>query len=315
MSFAERWLRRPQNTWIYKALFQIHLWGGIALGLYVAVVCASGSAIVFRNDMYDLFDVWNKAGPTDLQKHLIKAGYAFTRWSGDLHGSLLLGISGVKVNAIGGFVLSAVCVAGLIVWWPGIATWKRGLTIRLDVGWKRLVFDLHKAVGFWMFGLLFMWGMTAGYFVYPETFRATINYFTPINPPALPGPPPQQRAVVMSASEFAAASKAPPKPRVRRPPRPLTRGGKILKGFSYAHYGNFAGWGVKLLWVVLGLVPLVLVVTSLLMWWNRALNPALLRWRRRLDSRQATGAGVTALVSFPQAVEQPDAGIPPEVAL
>jgi uncharacterized iron-regulated membrane protein len=49
----ERWLRRPKSLWIRKALFQIHLWTGISLGAYVLVISLSGSAIVFRNDLYN----------------------------------------------------------------------------------------------------------------------------------------------------------------------------------------------------------------------------------------------------------------------
>jgi uncharacterized iron-regulated membrane protein len=276
MSFAERWWRRPQTTWAYKAVFQVHLWAGILLGLYIAVVCATGSAIVFRNDLYDVFESWTNAGPTDTQRHLMAAGYKSMKWFGDLHGSLLLGASGLITNAIGGFLVSALCVTGLVVWWPGISTWRRGLTIRRHVGWKRLVFDLHKATGFWMFGILFMWGMTGGYFVFPEPFRAVINYFTPINPPR-----PPQRAVTSGPQA--------PRPRTGRQRRPLTTGGKILRGFSLAHYGNFWGWPVKALWFLLGLVPVVLVATSLLMWWNRVLNPALLRSRRELARTPRVG--------------------------
>src|SRR5579871_1354613 len=47
-----QWKRRPQNIWLRRALFQIHLWTGIAIGLYVLVVSVSGSAIVFRNEVY-----------------------------------------------------------------------------------------------------------------------------------------------------------------------------------------------------------------------------------------------------------------------
>jgi uncharacterized iron-regulated membrane protein len=49
----ERWLRRPKSLWIRKALFQIHLWTGVALGLYIFVISLSGSAIVFRNELYN----------------------------------------------------------------------------------------------------------------------------------------------------------------------------------------------------------------------------------------------------------------------
>ena len=38
MSFAERWMRRPQNVWLRRALFQVHLWTGIAVGLYVVAI-------------------------------------------------------------------------------------------------------------------------------------------------------------------------------------------------------------------------------------------------------------------------------------
>ena len=48
-----QWITRPQSTWLRKAIFQIHLWAGLALGLYIAVVCVSGSAVVFRNDIYN----------------------------------------------------------------------------------------------------------------------------------------------------------------------------------------------------------------------------------------------------------------------
>src|SRR5215469_641568 len=34
-----------------RAIFQVHLWSGIALSLYILVICISGSAIVFRRDL------------------------------------------------------------------------------------------------------------------------------------------------------------------------------------------------------------------------------------------------------------------------
>ncbi len=61
MNLGERWLRRPKSLWLRKALFQIHLWTGIALGLYVFVISLSGSAIVFRNELYNA--LW--PGPAD----------------------------------------------------------------------------------------------------------------------------------------------------------------------------------------------------------------------------------------------------------
>ena len=56
----QQWLRRPQNVWLRRTLFQIHLWTGIGLGLYVVAISITGSAIVFRNEMY----TWASQRPT-----------------------------------------------------------------------------------------------------------------------------------------------------------------------------------------------------------------------------------------------------------
>ena len=52
MTQGEQWLRRPQSVWLRKALFQIHLWTGIGVGLYVLMISLTGSAIVFRDEIY-----------------------------------------------------------------------------------------------------------------------------------------------------------------------------------------------------------------------------------------------------------------------
>src|SRR5665213_2235212 len=248
------WLLRPQRTLLRRAFFQLHLWSGLILGLYIVVVCVSGSALVFRNDIYDVFEKWFREGKATTQDLGIRATYRALQWTGDLHGRLLLGPHGLVVNAIAGFLTAAVCVTGLIVWWPGIRRWKRAMIVRPAVGWKRLNFDLHSFVGFWTFLILFMWAVTGGYFVYPEPFRVVINVFTPIYPPRAATPTGAVRAGAAqgpaSAANGAAASAPARRPARRR--RPLSTGGKTLRGFSFADYGNVAGWKIKTRWTLLG---------------------------------------------------------------
>ena len=38
-----------------KILFQIHLWTGLGVGLYVVAICVTGSVLVFRNEFYNYF--------------------------------------------------------------------------------------------------------------------------------------------------------------------------------------------------------------------------------------------------------------------
>src|ERR1700748_159895 len=60
MTSWDRWLRRPQSLWLRKAIFQIHLWTGIGLGIYVVLISVSGSVIVFRNELYGALSVGPK---------------------------------------------------------------------------------------------------------------------------------------------------------------------------------------------------------------------------------------------------------------
>jgi len=51
MSLWQRAWRAPQRIWLRRALFQIHLWSGIALGLYVVMLSITGSVLVYRNEL------------------------------------------------------------------------------------------------------------------------------------------------------------------------------------------------------------------------------------------------------------------------
>jgi hypothetical protein len=51
MNIVTGWLRQPQRVWLRRAIFQIHLWTGLAIGLYVVVLSLSGSVLVYRAEI------------------------------------------------------------------------------------------------------------------------------------------------------------------------------------------------------------------------------------------------------------------------
>jgi uncharacterized iron-regulated membrane protein len=51
-----------------------------------------------------------------------------------------------------------------------------------------------------------------------------------------------------------------------------TAGERFSLGVYSAHFGDFAGLPLQILWALLGLVPVVLVMTAYAMWWNRSLK-------------------------------------------
>ena len=286
MKIWTEWVDSPQHIWLRRALFQIHLWSGIGLGLYVVVISLSGSAAVFNRELYTAFlpqpRIVNMAGTrmarADLKSAAQKAhpgaavsrvalpadpqyaatitlgvgvnaeqrlfdpytgldlgnarpfGLRMVSFFSQLHMNLLMDYNGRLVNGVGGFLVTALTLTGMIIWWPGIARWRDSLTIRWDTNLKRLNWSLHSAIGFWTSAIVLMWAVTGAYLVYPKPFNLLIDSLT-------------GRAISLGQMPHS------------------------------IHVGDFGGWPVKALWVALGLVPPALFVTGFIMWWHRVVQP------------------------------------------
>jgi uncharacterized iron-regulated membrane protein len=164
-------------------------------------------------------------------------------WLVELHDDLLGGRTGRLVNGVGGICLTMLCLTGAIIWWPGKGRWRRSMLVRVNGGWPRFNWDLHSALGFWMFLFVLMWGVSGIYLAFPEPFARVVDWVDPLDPSSLT-------------------------PRF---------GDEALAWLARIHFGRAWGPSIKTLWVVLGLVPATLFVTGALMWWNRVLRKALAR--------------------------------------
>ncbi len=52
MNYWQQWMTNPQTVWLRRAIFQVHLWTGIGLGLYVLMISVTGSIVEYRNELY-----------------------------------------------------------------------------------------------------------------------------------------------------------------------------------------------------------------------------------------------------------------------
>jgi uncharacterized iron-regulated membrane protein len=229
-----RFLSRPQDVLFRRALFQVHLWVGVATGLYLSLVSVTGVALLFRIDIQrgmfpHLFQPKTDGPPADLATVLssVQRAYPDARVSGidapttaratvlayvsrgrelltvlvdpvdgavlgelpdrtfvrtlqDLHFDLLGGRTGRRINGIGASCLLAMCATGLVIWWPGIANWRRALTVDVRRGWKRVNFELHRAVGFWALAAISMWAVTGINFSFGPAIRSMVNAVSPL---------------------------------------------------------------------------------------------------------------------------------------
>lgn len=86
MSLLQEVIHRPQRLLLRQLLFQVHLWTGIAIGLYILVISLSGAAIVFEEEMEhaiysNLTHLPNAAKPpTDLETVIKNVSLAYPRY-------------------------------------------------------------------------------------------------------------------------------------------------------------------------------------------------------------------------------------------
>jgi uncharacterized iron-regulated membrane protein len=299
MGIWKNWVQQPQRVWLRRAMFQIHLWAGLALGLYIVVLSLTGSALVYRREL----NVWlaaprptfdasrKKLTQDELRAAAAKAypGYTITRigdrvtrrnptieiwlergndkkerlfnpytgddlgdavtrgelaliWVARLHDELLFDRTGKYWNGALSGVMTILVLTGLVVWWPGVSRWRRSLGVKFRGGWKRVNWDLHSAVGFWLFLFMLLWGVSGFYLGVPEPFSYLVDATS--DPDAYLG---------------------------ERP------GDVILMWLSRLHFGRWQSAPLRAVWAIAGLAPALMFFTGLFMWWSRVVSPRLKR--------------------------------------
>jgi uncharacterized iron-regulated membrane protein len=172
-----------------------------------------------------------------------------------LHDDLLAGTTGRRVNGFGALLLVVLTLTGIVIWWPGIRTWRRSLTVHRRVGWQRFTWDLHSMIGFWGLGFILLFGITGAYLGNPQPFQDLADRIQP---------PTDANAGVRTVDQ-------------------------VIYWLAFLHFGRINGIGIpcrgrgfcdaatKLIWAVFGLAPAAMFVTGALMWWNRVLRKKLRR--------------------------------------
>jgi uncharacterized iron-regulated membrane protein len=352
-------------------LFQVHLWVGVATGLYILAVCLSGAALVFRIDMqkaryphlftaaapapladpvqvmesvsrsYPTYRLSGVEAPTSRRPTYlayVTKGREFltvlidpvsTRVLGELpddplieslqrlHFDLMGGRTGRTFNGVGAACILIMCISGIVVWWPGRRQLARGFTIDLSRDWRRIVWELHRAVGIWTVGFLAMFAITGMAFVFNTAFRAAVTAVSPITisraplsgQPIAGQPRPtwaqmleraqQERPghhiarVVLPFNDRAAFlimfSDRSPTPAgsvlssvhldqysgavLTTPESTRTVGDRVMASITPLHVGGYGGTPLRLLWFVMGLAPVLLVISGVTMWWWRVIRP------------------------------------------
>lgn len=307
MTFRELVVRRPQSVWLRKALFQVHLWTGIILGLYIFAISVTGSAIVFRNAIYQHFGAKPKfvaAQASRLStaqlrvlvqkaypryhvsyiwpnKKLNQAVEVWVERNGKYKQRLFDPYTGADLGPSVPLVLRVTAWLGDLHF--NLLAGEKGRAIN---GYGAVLFTLMCLTGAvvwwpgvenWRRSLVirrhtgwkrFNWDLHSAFGFWTFAF----SFMWGITGIYVVYPWPFQRLVGLFVI-----------PDLFHPRQSLDN--RILLWLTKLHFGNFGrgDWPLKILWVILGLAPALLFVTGVLMWWNRVLRPSARQARRKAE--------------------------------
>jgi uncharacterized iron-regulated membrane protein len=248
MSILRTFVHHPRKLWLRRALFQIHLWVGVLLSLYIVMIALTGSILVFRIELTRALlpktftsYVPDRVSPMAIILEHFKAAYpgasleniqmpsqqmpvfllfakdshqspftlladpvtanlrlqprTWLHWTYELHANLLLGEAhGVQINGIGALFLLLLTITGLVLWWPGIKIWARGLRIGFRHNWRRINYDAHNAIGFWTLFIVFWWALSGIYFAWYRQVASAVAVVSPLQGMLSPAAPTETKS-------------------------------------------------------------------------------------------------------------------------
>lgn len=228
-------------------------------------------------------------------------------WLYQLHMALLAGDLGGQVVGWSGVAMLVLLVSGIAAWWPR-GSWRKALAFKRDAATIRRLRDLHKLSGLWSMVLLFVLVGTGVLLALPAVTQALLAPAA-VPAPVSAGGGERQVTIVQAFGaahealpdgrivfiDMPGAGDAPIRVRLQVPGDPHRRfpgsyvfidqlSGRVLAvhdvrrantGTTMAswvrtlHDGTVGGMATRILAVLIGFVPTVLLATGVLHWLRR----------------------------------------------
>ncbi len=156
----------------------------------------------------------------------LPSGWAWLGVVRNLHETLLFGRPGRHANGILAGFLLLINLTGIVVWWPGLKAWTRALVVNFGRSWRRVNFDMHRAVGFWTFAMVSFWGVSGVYFAWSHEVARLVDWISPLvsaEPPPVRVAPRVTGAAADLRTVLATAARLDPDTTLRQVAFPASR--------------------------------------------------------------------------------------------
>lgn len=295
MTFFERWMRQPQTLWLRRVVFQIHLWSGLTVGVYIVAISVSGSVLVYRSELRQTFEpepryvtvsgtrmteetLTEVAQQTYPDHHVARV---ILREDPARAATVTLNREGAPTQILFDPYTGADLGHRLPVAYR-LTTWLLDLhdnllygeTGRRVNGFGAIALTLLGITGgviwwpgyqTWQRSLLVDWRANWRRLIWSLHSALGVWFFLFVILWGVTGiyltiPEPFN----MLADIIEPVDEATFEPRVVD---------TVLYWIAYVHFGRFGGWVTKITWFAIGLVPPLLFASGAIMWWNRVIRP------------------------------------------
>lgn len=314
MTHWERWISQPQSAWLRKATFQLHMWCGVGLGLYVLLISVTGSILVYRNELYEAATrdpiVVAESGPPLTDAELKSAatreypGYTITNISRgqDPHQAVAISLedpAGAKRRLFNPYTgedlgdsepLGMWLVSKLLELHDDLLAGETGRSINGLAAVLVIVLASTGAVVWWpgikTWRRSLLVHRNVGWRRFTWELHSMIGFWT-LGFIVLFG---LSGAYLGNPEPFQALADRLQRPTANNAGTRLVD--DAIYWLAYLHFGRINGIGIpchgrglcdqttKLVWAVFGLAPAVMFVTGIIMWWNRVVRKKFKRTSR-----------------------------------
>ena len=297
MTLREQWVHQPQTLWLRRMIFQIHLWSGLAIGLYIVAISISGSILIYRSELRQAYEPQphfvsvsgQRLTEEELTAHATEAypddqvARIIFREDPSRAATVTLTRDGAPTQLL--FDPYTGADLGLRLPVPyRLTTWLLDLhdnllygeTGRRVNGLGAIILTLLAGSGAviwwpgvltWKRSLLVDWRAHWKRLNWNLHSALGVWFFLFVLMWGITG----IYLTIPEPFNFIADTLEPMDEETFEPRTVDT----ILYWIASVHFGRFGGTATKLSWFVIGLVPPALFLTGTLMWWNRIIRPRL----------------------------------------
>ena len=259
-----------------KICLKIHRWLGLALGIFISIICFSGAVLVFQDEIKDALQDKSKNAEMQqgFQHHddpaIIDVAKKLHRYLLDVPEEPHEGMSpGRYIVGTVAICMTLILLTGIVIWWPKSKKMlKNRLTVKTSKGFRRFIYDSHVSLGIYAVVFLLLMSLTGPSWSFHWYRQGAMTVLGgDVRDMEHHGKPDGKAIQMQVLQKDGEQQMMQPsnhfKPDGKKPPQAL---------LMELHTGKWGGIVMKILYFLAALIGGFLPISGYYMWWKRLMS-------------------------------------------